>query len=105
MFGRKIVAMIWDSRFSMFNVFEFFDYIINRTGNYITICNENFPLDELKRDYENEIYKDGHYYILWSENELTKEQKEMFKEGCIRILNSRINMLNEQKRMLESLEV
>lgn len=105
MFGQKLVAMIWDSRFSMFNVFELFDYMIDKTVSYITIYDDNFPLDYLKTSYENEIYKDGHYYILWSENELTKEQKEMFKDSCIRILTSRINMLNEQKRMLKSLEV
>ena len=105
MFKQKIVAIIWDSRSFMFNLFEFFDYVISNSGNYIELYDDNCPIDYLKIDYENEIYKDGYYYVLWSENELTKDQKEAFKDGCIRILDSRINILNEQKRMLKSLEV
>ena len=105
MFKQKIVVIIWDSRSFMFNFFEFFDYVIDKSGNYIGIYDTDFPLDSLKLDYEDEIYKDGYYYVLWSEHELTKDQKEAFKDGCIRILDSRINMLKEQKRMLKSLEV
>ena len=105
MFEQKIVAIIWDSRSFMFNLFEFFDYVIDKSSTYIGLYDADFPLDSLKLDYEDEIYKDGNYYVLWSENEITKEQKEAFKAGCIRILDSRINILNEQKRMLKSLEV
>ena len=105
MFKQKIVVIIWDSRSFMFNFFEFFDYVIDKSADYIGIYDTDFPLDSWELDHADEIYKDGYYYVLWSENELTKDQKEAFKAGCIRILNSRINILNEQKRMLESLEV